>query len=230
MQAGRRAGRTSSPDFFLTIWGFRRSSSSESSSEPVNEFPSDLTPRMLDSVADLVCEILLPPVLSPSRELVLKLWCMAVEIAWAWEGRTSKSPGPAGSGLAAASLARRARSMLWYLADRILQLLQVLDVITASDFRQLVVVAGGGGVGEVILLRLWACRPRSPEGVTVGRCCSLPCSSSPLTLPPAWLDGMMSGELYRGRCPFDALVRYDADRRKGGSSAPRRSARRPVER
>ena len=89
---GRRAGRTSSPDFLRTIWGFRKNSSSDSSSDPVNEFPADLLMTRFGSVADRVWLNLLEPVARASKEPVLKLWCIPSAIALACAGRTRRSP------------------------------------------------------------------------------------------------------------------------------------------
>ena len=72
-EGGRSAGLTSSPDFFRTICGFCWISSSVSSSEPVNEFPTDLLAGMDDSVADLACDTRRPPAFSSSNEVALKL-------------------------------------------------------------------------------------------------------------------------------------------------------------
>lgn len=68
--AGRNAGRTSSPDFFRTIWGFLKGSSS--SSESVAEASADLDTGTFGTVIDLLCDTLRTCARS-SNELALKL-------------------------------------------------------------------------------------------------------------------------------------------------------------
>lgn len=104
LDAGRRAGRTTSPDFLRTIFGFRISPS-ESSSDPASEHPLDFIMLRFGSVADLEWAILRNPA-SSSKAPVVYTRRMLPDVCGCDSPATSSSTTMATRGLLLGELSR----------------------------------------------------------------------------------------------------------------------------